>query len=151
MPKTARAWWAEEDDLARFVTDRGKIEKPRPSARKSAFVPPKPEAGKPFEISTFTTLDASEKDLRNAADHVARGKGRTVHGAMVVPRSEFLAAGLDLIPGCPVFGASVHTNVRGWPGGDNGDNARKEIAARLGRAATILPLVSEVPVAGAED
>ena len=151
MPKTARAWWAEEDDLARFVTDRGKIEKPRPSARKSVFVPPKPKPGKPCEISTFTTKDASEEDLQNAAGHVARGKGRTVHGAMVVPRSKFLAEGLDLIPGCPVFGSSVHTNVRAWPGGDGGDNARKEIAARLGKAAKILPLVSEVPVAGAGD
>ena len=131
------AWVAQGDHLARFVTDASKLTG-SPSTRKSAFVPP----ADTLELSVFTTLHAECDDLRRAGQHVANGKVKPVHGALITPRATYdEQKKLRLVPGKPVFGASTHNNVVGWP---LERRCQRTIASKLGKASKPLSLAAPI-------
>ena len=80
--------------------------------------------------------------LESVLQTVGNGKPRPVYGALITPRSAYAEHKvLKLESGKPVFGASTHINVVGWP---SERKCQRKIAAKLGKASKPVALATPI-------
>lgn len=111
--------------LARYVLYSRDVRSSDQTVKPGAFVP------HPYlELSVTRHREASEPEIWNAGEEVARGQARTLHGRADVQAQACLSEELRVVKD-PVAGNPNHANVTGWPS----ERPRQKMIATLLAAA----------------